>query len=758
MGTRRRFILGTLGAATALVVGWSVLPPRQRLTTAQPRPAGPGQAALNGWVKVGSDDTVTVMVPKSEMGQGVLTALAMIVAEELDADFSRMRWENAPIDKIYNNLPVGVDGLPLHPDNQGTVRRVASWMTAKAMREIGLMVTGGSSSVKDVWEPLRQAGASARAMLVAAAAQAWGVNAAEVQVADGVLSHASGKRARFGDLAQAAARQPLQPDAPLKSPAQFKLIGKPARRIEHPAKLDGSARFGIDALPPGLLYASVLMCPVPGGSVASLDAKPAQNLPGVKQVLAVAGHHGGTAGVAVVADNPWRAKQALAAVKVQWNEGPAAGLDSAQVWQRLTSTLDTDSGFAYHQAGDVQAALGSAARTLSAEYRAPYLAHTPMEPMNCTVLHQPDKAAATVWAPTQVPGLARNVAAQVLGLKPEQVDLQLTLLGGGFGRRLDVDFVAQAAEIARALPGQPVQTLWSREQDVQHDFYRPACVSRFKAGLDAQGRVTAWWNTSAGQAIVPKVMKRAFDLPAGGPDKTTSEGAFDQPYEWPNARIAHAAVDLPVPVGFWRSVGHSHQAFFKEGFLDEVAVAVGADPVVYRSELLRSHPRHRAVLQKAAALAGWGQPLAPAEDGARKGRGVALHHSFGSIVAQVVEASAAADKTIRVHRVVCVIDCGLAINPNLIRQQLESAIVYGLSAALYGEITLDKGRVQQSNFHDTPVLRLSECPEIVCHVMPSTEPPEGVGEPGLPPVAPALANALFAATGQRLRALPLKLA
>jgi isoquinoline 1-oxidoreductase beta subunit len=349
--------------------------------------------------------------------------------------------------------------------------------------------------------------------------------------------------------------------------------------------------------------------------------------------------------------------------------------------------------------------------------------------------------------------MARDAVASVLGLKPEAVTVNVMLLGGGFGRRLEVDFIAQAAAIARAAEGSPVQTVWSREQDMQHDFYRPACVSRFTAGLSAQDQLLAWKNTSAGQAIMPQVLKRQFGLPGGGPDKTSAEGAFDQPYEWPAARIAHEAVDLPLQVGFWRAVGHSHQAFFKECFLDEVAQAAKADPVAFRASLLQQHPRHLAVLQKVASLSGWGQPAAPG-----RARGVALHESFGSVVAQVAEVSVRADNSIQVHRVWCAIDCGTPVNPQLIVQQLESAIVFGLSAALYGQIDIVNGQAQASNFHDQAALRMHECPAVACAVMPSTEPPEGVGEPGLPPIAPAVANALFALTGQRLRSLPLRLA
>jgi len=767
MSTRRKFLLGTVGVAvagTALVVGWGLMPVRQRLTGSQPLPAAAGQHVFNGWLKIDIDDTVTVMVPKSEMGQGVLTALAMVLADELDADWSQVRTAHPPLDAIYNNLSTVVDGLPFHPDDDGRLKRLAGTLTAKTMREIGLQVTGGSSSLKDLWLPMREAGASARAMLVVAAAQTWGVPAAECSVANGQVRHAASQRGlRFGELAERAARLPL-PDKPvLKTAAQFTLIGQPMRRREAAAKQDGSAVFGIDTLQPGQRYASLLMCPTLGGQVASFDAKAALAMPGVLQVVAVPPLRGGTGGVAAIAGTPWQAMVAAKAVEVQWNHGPAAALSSAGITSQLKQQLADDDGFAYFQHGDAATALKQAARTLQAEYSAPLLTHATLEPQNCTVLYTPDAKdgpRATVWAPTQVPGLARWVAARALGLDSDQVAMNVTLLGGGFGRRLEVDFIAQAAHIARALPGQPVQTFWTREQDSTHDFYRPPCVARYQAGFDNQGRLTAWQAHSAGPSIVQQFLGRQFGLPGAGPDKTTAEGAFDQPYEWPNARISHAIVALPVPVGFWRSVGHSHHAFFKESFVDEAAHVAGQDPLAFRLALLQRHPRHAAVLQRAADLADWGQPLAPAADGAPRARGIALHQSFGSIVAQVAEVSLdpADARRIRVHRVVVAIDCGTAVNPSHIRQQMEGGVVFGLSAALYGEVTLAAGQVQQTNFHQQPMLRGADCPVIETTILASTAPPEGVGEPGTPPTAPAVANALFALTGQRLRSLPLRLA
>jgi len=759
MVTRRAALLGSAGAAGALgalMVGWTALPAKPRLVTSDPLPVGPGQSALNGWVKIGADNTVGIVMCKAEMGQGIYTGLAMVLAEELDADWAQVRVEQAPIDKIYQNIVGIVDGLPFHPDDHGTLKAIAERVTGKAMREFGLMLTGTSSSMRDLWLPMRQAGASARAMLVAAAAQQWKVPAAECRAEAGRVLHASGRSASFGELAAAAASQPLPEHVALKNPKTFKLIGQPRKRLEAASKMDGSARFGIDVLQPGMQYASVEMCPTLGGRVASFDAADAQKLPGVKKVLAVPPLYGSTGGVAVIADTPYRAMRAVKALRVEWDHGAAANLSTDGIYQQLAQALDTDDGFHFYKHGDVDAALKGAAKTLKAEYRAPYVAHTTMEPMNCTVQFKDGRA--TVWAATQVPDMARRIAAKVLGLASEQVDVQMQLLGGGFGRRCEVDVIAQAAAIAREAGGVPVQLIWSREQDTTHDFYRPASVARFQAGLDASGQLLGWVNASAGQAVLPQVIERMVGLPGAMPDKTTSEGAFDQPYEWPAARIGHEVVELPVPVGFWRSVGHSHNAFFKESFLDEVAHAAGRDPVALRAALLGKHPRHLKVLQRVAELSGWGKPLPAAADGTPRARGVALHQSFGSIVAQVAEVSVSTDKRIRVHRVTCVIDCGLAINPNLVRQQMESGIVYGLSAALNDEVRIEKGQVQQSNFHNNPVLRFDECPVIETDIIASEESPEGVGEPGTPPVAPAVANALFTLTGQRLRSLPLRLA
>ena len=752
---KRRHVLAAIAAGGGvLAIGWGLMPPSQRLNPSQPLVAIDKTTALNGWVRIGEDDTVTVVMSKSEMGQGVFTGLAMLLAEELDARWDQVRFEQSPNDNIYNNLAGVADGLPFHPDNQGMLKSGAHWLVRKTMREVGIMFTGGSTSIKDLWLPMREAGASARAMLVGAAAQQWHVPTSECDVKDGVVSHGSGKKATFGELSAAAAKVGLPPMVKLKSLDDFILIGQSLPRLDVQAKGDGSAIYATDIRPPGLMFASVRMNPILGGTLQSFDDSKALASPGVKKVLAIDALHGSSAGVAVVAASTYQAMKALTQVEVKWDNAASSAWSSDSITAHLGKALDSDTGFAYFSTGDADNALQKAARTVKAEYLAPYLAHAPMEPMGCTVWLK--DGAAQVWASTQVPDVAAKVAAKQLGIDINKVQLHIPMLGSGFGRRLEMDIIAQACMVAKAMEGTPVQTVWSRSEDMQHDFYRPACISRFSAGLDAQGQLVAWQNTSASQSIVPQVMARTLGLAGAGPDKTTAEGASDQAYEWPHARIAHVAVDLPIPVGFWRSVGHSHQAFFKESFVDEMAFAAGQNPLDFRLNLLKNHPRHAKVLQTAADKSGWRQAPTVGPDGAPRALGLALHESFGSIVAQVAEVSVQNQKIV-VHRVVCAIDCGMAVNPQLIAQQIESAVVFGLSAALLGEITIDKGRVVQSNFDNYPVLRISQAPMVETYIIDSQAHPEGVGEPGTPPVAPAVANAVFTLTGQRLRQLPLRL-
>ncbi|MEB0138336.1 MULTISPECIES: xanthine dehydrogenase family protein molybdopterin-binding subunit [unclassified Undibacterium] len=746
---RRRFILGGLAAAGALVVAWGVLPPRARLNGSHPLPLEQGEVALNGWIKIAADGSVTVAMHKSEMGQGIHTALQMLVAEELDVPMAQVRTMAAPIDKIYGNMAMLADGLPFHPDDEGSIKHVARWLTLKTARELGLQVTGGSSSVKDAWLPLREAGATARAMLVAAAAKIWGIAPEQCHTAAGIVSDGAARSLSYGQLAAAAvASQPGR--IVLKQPAQFRLIGQAQPRTDSAAKVDGSARYGIDAQPEHCLFAALKLSPTIGGTLRRVDAAAALALPGVTHVVDFSRtlDARSVAGVAVIAKTYWTAKKALASLVLEWDGGAHAQLSSAAVFAELSEALDKQSGFAYYERGDAAAVLAGTdpARVLQAQYRAPFLAHATMEPMNCTACLKDGRL--DLWVSTQVPSIAVDVAAKAAGIAAEQVHLHMSFLGGGFGRRLEIDMVLQAVALARETAGLPVKLVWSREDDTTHDMYRPAALARFRAAVDAQGNILAYDNKSASGSVTQQVLARTFGLPGAGPDKTTAEGEFDMPYQIENQKIAHVIVPSAVPIGYWRSVGHSHNAFFKESFIDELAHQAGRTPLEFRRRLLSHHPRHRAVLDAAVAKAGVAAP--------GRAHGLALHQSFGTIVAQVAEVSIQ-DGAIRVHKVVCAVDCGIAVNPNIINQQMESAIIFGLSAALYGEITLRDGRVEQSNFNDYPVLRMNEVPNIEVIIIASAEAPEGIGEPGVPPIAPAVANAIFNLNGQRLRSLPLRL-
>jgi len=742
--SRRRFLLGGLGVTGALIIGWGVLPPRQRLNTALPWSTKSGEVALNGWIKVAADGTVTVAMPRSEMGQGVHTALPMLVAEEMDVPLSMVKIEQAPIDKIFGNVMVLTDGLPFHPDDEGVLKHSAQWLVAKVARELGVMVTGGSSSVRDAWGPMREAGATARAALVAAAAKDWGVAASECHTENGVVSHPNGKHASYGDLAvKAAVTAPSE--IVLKDPKDFKLIGTPQARRDSAAKVDGSAGFGLDVRPEGMLYAAVKMSPTFGGGVQSFDANEVKSMPGVLHVVDFSSA-GGKAGVAVVAQSFWQAKQAAAALPITWNPGPYAALSSAAIFKELADKLDSEAGHIYYERGDLDAGKG-AVKTIKAEYAAPFLAHATMEPINCTA--QVKDGKVRLWVSTQVPSIAVDAAAKAAKVKADQVDITVTYLGGGFGRRGEVDMVGQAVAIAMAAEGKPVQVIWTREEDMTHDVYRPASLARFSATIDGAGNVLSYDNKSAGGSVTQQYLARTFDLPPGGPDKTTAEGEFDMQYEFANQRIAHVIVPTPVPIGYWRSVGHSHNAFFKESFVDELAHETSKGPVEFRRGLLKNHPRHLAVLNAAVEKAGRAE--------AGRALGVALHQSFGTIVAEVAEVSIV-DNEIQVHKVTCAVDCGIAVNPNIIAQQLESGVIFGLSAALSGEITLKDGKVEQQNFDTYPVLRMNQVPQVDVVIIKSAEAPTGVGEPGTPPIAPAVANAVFALTGKRLRRLPLRLA
>jgi isoquinoline 1-oxidoreductase beta subunit len=765
MTGRRRFLLGGLGClglGGAMVLGWGLMPPRQRLNTAEPLQATRGAVPLNGWIAVTPGGIVVLAMPRSEMGQGIYTALPMLMAEELDVPLVSVRLMQAPLDKIFSNVAVMRDTLPFRPDDHGPLRTASEWLLAKAAREMGIVLTGGSTSIRDAWLPLREAGASARAMLVAVAAEEWGVPPGECLTAAGHVLHGT-KRSPYGSL---AARAALLDSVPgplrLKEPAEFSLIGQPAPRRDTPVKTTGKAIFGIDVRHSGMLYAAVRMAPVIGAGLAGFDADAVRRMDGVTGVVdlsaALADHAGALptsgagAGVAVLATSYWRAKKAAEALPVRWSASPQSSLSSEAILRDFAARLDHEDGHAYHLAGDVTAAAATpGARSVSAEYRVPFLAHAAMEPVNCTA--QVSEGKVRLWLSTQAPSFAVRMAARVAGVSVDDVSIEVRLLGGSFGRRLEVDMVAQAVAIAMHAGGAPVQLIWSREDDIRHDLYRPAALARFTGSLAADGGLLAWQSRSVSGSLGHQFTQRNLGLPGVGPDKATIEGAYDMCYEIAHQRVAHVIADSAVALGYWRSVGHSHNAFFKESFVDELAHAAGRDGAAFRRTLLQKHPRHLAVLEAAVVRAG----TAPAG----RAHGLALHESYGSIVCQVAEVSVAGQgsgRDIVVHRVVCAIDCGIAVNPNIIAQQMESGVIFGLSAALSGAITIKDGRIEQSNFHDYPVLRMDRAPVVETVIIPSAEPPQGVGEPGVPPIAPAVANALFVLTGQRLRSLPLRLA
>jgi len=750
---RRSWLLGTT-AVGALLVGWAVLPQRSRLGLASMMAPGEGDIALNGWIKILPDGGVVLAMPRSEMGQGVHTALPQLAAEELDVPLASVRIEQAGWDTVYGNVAMLVGNLPFHPseekseDGFGRVK-ASRWMVGKLARELGLNATGGSSSVSDAWEVVRLAAATARASLVGAASLQWRLPSEDLKVADGVVSHPSGRSAGYGELARSASATPPG-SVELKDRKAWRVIGQPVPRLDLPAKVNGMARFGLDVRLPGMRFAALRLAPMFGGAPGRVDAKAALAMPGVERLVMLPAYAGSTAGFAVVARSYWQAQQAALAVEVDWR-APATGLlDSEQIAGQLHEAVKLRDGYQFYGRGNVDEASRAGGRTIEAWYSAPYLAHATLEPMNATA--RVGDGRVEVWAPTQVPQMCRAAAARVAGVAEENADLHVTLLGGGFGRRLEVDYVVQAVRVAMDLPGVPVQLIWSREEDTRHDFYRPMQVARVRATLDGAGVPLALHIKSAGDAISPRWMERGLPALAGPvdlPDKTASEGLFDQPYAFAHQRIEHVFTRSGVPVGFWRSVGHSHNAFFTESFIDELAAETQKDPVEFRRSLLRRSPRHLAVLNEAAERSGWGLRPLPAG----RARGVALHESFGSIVAQVVEVSLEKGAP-RIHRVVCAIDCGTVVNPQIVAQQMEGAVVFGLTAALHGRIDIRDGIVQQRNFPDYPMLRLGAAPQVETWIVPSERPPSGVGEPGVPPVAPAVASALFTLTGKRHRSLP----
>jgi isoquinoline 1-oxidoreductase beta subunit len=647
-----------------------------------------------------------MMIPSAEMGQGITTSLPMLIAEELEIDWREVQFEFAPVNPAYAN-PI-----------------------------FHAQATGGSTSIRAFYSPLRQVGAVARTLLCQAAAAKWGVPISECRAANGRISHSSGQSENYGALADAAAKLPLPANVELKARSNWRILGKSTARLDTLPKVDGSAQFGIDVLVPEMLVGTIAACPVFGGKLEAVDDKPALAVRGVKAVVKLPD------AVAVVGDGYWPCKKGLEALSPQWDEGPNATLDSERIATALNDGFGNEGAVA-EAYGDPAAALQKAAKRVEAIYTLPFLAHATMEPMNATAWVTTDGCA--IWAPTQVPQWAQKVVAATLGLEPERVKINTTFLGGGFGRKFEIDFIIQAVMVAKSV-AKPVKLIWAREEDIQHDFYRPVSTARLRAGLDAAGKMTAW----DFKIVAPSIMTRVF--PRGvknGIDPSSMEGAVASPYAPPNRRIEYVLKDVAVPVGFWRSVGNSITSFYVEGIVDELAHAAGQDPYVFRLDHLAEKPRHRAVLEMAAKMANWNQPPPPGHF-----RGIAMHQAFGSIVAEVAEISIEIDG-LRVHRVDCAVDCGLAINPDTIVAQMESGIVYGLTAALYGEITLKRGRVEQANFDTYPMLRLAQMPKISVSIIEGAELPAGIGEAGTPPIAPAVANAVFAATGKRLHSLPI---
>jgi isoquinoline 1-oxidoreductase beta subunit len=678
-------------------------------------PLGRGEAAEagaftpNAFIRITADGQIVLTMPYVEMGQGTYTSIPMLIAEELEVDLKQVQLEHAPPDdKLYAN--------PL----------------------LGAQATGGSTAIRAAWEPMRQAGAIARTMLVWAAAKRWKVDPTTCHAQGGEVVHTpSGRRFKYGDLAADAAGMPHPESVPLKRPQDFKLIGTPAKRLDLPAKVNGMATFGIDARPPGVKIATLAQSPVFGGRVKSVDDAAALAVKGVRQIVRL------DDAIAVVADHMGAAKKGLAALTIEWDDGPNATLTTEAVAVELEqATLKP--GAVAQNIGDVDRAMSGAVTRIEAVYQVPFLAHAALEPMNCTVHVRKD--GVEIWVGSQALTRAQAFAAKAAGVSLDQVVVHNHLIGGGFGRRLEADGIFRAVEIATHVDG-PVKVVWTREEDIQHDMYRPMFVDRLFAALDAKGMPIVWNNRFAGSSIIARYFPAFF---RDGLDPDTTDGAINLVYDLPNLHVEYVQVEPPgIPTAFWRSVGPSHNVFVTESFMDELAAAAKQDPVAYRLALLDKAPRAKAVLELAAQKAGWGEKLPP-----RAGRGVSIQNAFGTYMAQVAEVEVSPDGGIRVRRVVCAVDCGVAINPDTIKAQIEGAVMFGITAALHSQVTLKNGRVEQTNFDTYEMLRMDEAPPVEVYIVPSTEAPGGMGEAGTSAIVPAVANAIFAATGKRLRKMP----
>ena len=702
--SRRRLLRVGAAAGGGLMLSLSLPFPSHRAEAAVA-----DEFAPNAFIRIGSDGRIILIMPYVEMGQGTYTSIPMLIAEELDVNLKQVQLEHAPPnEKLYAN--------PL----------------------LGVQATGNSNAIRGAWKPLREAGATARIMLVAAAAKRWDVDPKSCRAQDGEVAHVpTGRRLKYGEVAAEAAKMPVPAGVTLKAPEDFKLIGTPAKRLDAPAKVNGTAVFGIDVHPPGVKVATLVQSPVFGGRVKNLDDTAAKAVKGVRQIVRL------DDAISVVADHMGAAKKGLAALNIEWDDGPHAKLTTADVARELEQAT-LGSGAVAQNIGDADKALASVTTKIEAIYQAPFLAHATMEPMNCTVHFRKD--ACEIWIGSQAVARVQAMAAKAAGLPPEKVIVHNHLIGGGFGRRLEADGAVRAVEIAKHVDG-PVKVVWTREEDIQHDMYRPYWFDRLSAGLDEQGRPVVWKNRFAGSSVIARWLPPGFK---DGLDPDSTEGAIDLVYDLPNFRVEYVRLEPPgIPTAFWRSVGPSHNVFVTESFIDEMAAAAKQDAVAYRRALLDKSPRAKAVLDLAAEKAGWGQALPQGS-----GRGVSLQFVFGSYLAQVAEVEVSKEGTVRVRRVVCAVDCGTVVNPDTVQAQIQSGIIFGATAALYGEITLKNGRVEQTNFDTYQMLRMNQAPAIEVHIVKSAEPPGGLGESGTSAIVPAIANAIFAATGKRLRKMP----
>jgi isoquinoline 1-oxidoreductase beta subunit len=696
------------GLASTLLLAFH-LPVRAGNEPDSPQDPTAGEFAPNAFIRIARDGTTTLVMPQVEMGQGVYTSIAMILAEELDADFSRVRLEHAPPnDKLYGN-PV-----------------------------FGIQATGNSNSIRAFWTPLRKAGASARAMLVTAAAERWSVAPTTCTAANAMVTHAeTGRTLAYGDLVDAASKVMPPADPPLKDPKTFTLIGKAMKRFDIPAKVNGGTIYGIDAMLPGMVFATIAASPTFGGKVAHVDDSAAKAVPGVQKIIALDDM------VAVVADHMWAAKQGLEAAVVSWDPGAGATATSDAIWRDLRAT-DGQSGAVAKSVGDIEKGLSQGQR-YDAAYELPFLAHATMEPMNCTVQLKPG-VSCEVWLGTQVMTRVQSAVAQLTGLPIDKVTVHNHFLGGGFGRRLEPDMALKAVRVAQQLDGQPVKVVWTREEDIQHDVYRPAYRDTISASL-SDGKVVAWKYKVAGSSVMARWLPPAFQK---GIDIDAVDSAVDTPYDFPNLQVAYVRAESAVPTGFWRGVGPNNNVFAIECFMDELARKAAKDPIAFRRDMLSRSPRLQTALDLVAQKSGWGGALPP-----RAGRGVSVQPSFGSFIATVVEAEVDEAGEVRLRRITTAVDTGIVVNPDSIEAQLQGGLIFGLTAALYGEVTIDGGRVQQSNFNDYRMLRIDEIPPIEVHLIPSGEAPGGIGETGVTAGPPALRNALYAATGVALMRLPI---